>query len=148
MCQNVPKECRFVPLFFGIPARSIVPFAQLSRTTVSRTTECHQKYEILSKNVTTKCAKDTKKHEIYSNHGLTRIYTDLFSPGKIKKQSDFGCFVVHFVLFSVAKGVMHPGAETIHEIQFTRYEIRYLRYASRDKLAFGGAYGVARRYEN
>ena len=38
MCQNVPKEYRFVPFFFGIPARSIVPFAQLSRTTVSRTT--------------------------------------------------------------------------------------------------------------
>ena len=38
------------------------------------------------------------------------------------------------MLFSVAKGVMHPGVETIHEIQFTcrdsatarraRYEIR------------------------
>ena len=47
-------------------------------------------------------------------------YTELFSPGKIKKKSDFACFLVHFVLFSVAKGVMHPGVETIHEIQFTR----------------------------
>ena len=36
--QNVPKEYRFVPLFFGIHRRSIVPFAQLSITTVSRTT--------------------------------------------------------------------------------------------------------------
>ena len=51
-------------------------------------------------------------------------FTDFISAGKIKKQSDFACFVVHFVLFSVAKGVMHPGVETIHEIQFTRYEIR------------------------
>lgn len=28
------------------------------------------------------------------------------------------------VLFSVRKGVMHPGSETINEIRFTKYEIR------------------------
>ncbi len=98
----MPKEYRFVPLFFGIPARSIVPFAQLSRTTVSRTTvsrttECNQKYEILSKNVATKASAfakataDRLRHEVlntdfadYADSSATD-YTVFFSPGKIKK---------------------------------------------------------------